>query len=317
MDHFPLEIWDQIFAFACIDSAQTGRSLSLVSRYFRDVSRLSQYQSVSLTKSKHILIFRQTLFHAPLKARRIKYLHVCCPNVFLDVSDEEDSDYVETPMNISSPSGSDESMEIGSDSSGEEYEGPPNAEELQELLDDSLAVRQSEHSPLPQGSNDDYDDNDDNDDDDWYLHFWDDFDEDIHNADKVVLEAFRDILHEASSSLLILSVNWTSFRPLLIEALLIPLPNLVELHLCRTLTSYGFGPETEDAAPTLFPRLRRLHVFGYSDYRLDSFGRGLARFDQSIGRIAPSLTHIRMPYRYVRYALAKFLTYGTELNRDA
>ena len=302
MDHFPLEIWDQIFAFACIDSAQTGRSLSLVSRYIRDVSRLSQYQSVSLTKSKHILIFRQTLLHAPLKARRIKYLHVCCPNVFLDVSDEEDSDYVETPMTISSPSGSNESTQNGSDSSSEEYEGPPTAEELQEVFDESMALVRPEHCPLPQGSNDD---------DDWYLHFWDDFDEDIHNADKVVLEAFRDILREASSSLLILSVNWSSYRPLLIEALLLPLPNLVELHLRRTFTSEGdiSVPRTEDAVPTLFPRLRRLHIFGYLDNRRDSFG-------QSLGRIAPSLTHIRMPHVRVRYVLAKFLAYGIELIRD-
>jgi len=285
MDHLPPEIWEQIFSFACIDSGKTGRSLSLVSRYFRDASRLSQYQSVSLTKSKHILTFRQTLFHAPLEARRIKYLYVCCPNAFRDVSDEEDSDYVESPTTISSPSGSNESMQIGSDSSGEEYEGPLTAEELQEVLDDSMALSQSEHSPLPQGSNDN---------DDWYLHFWDKFDEEIHNADKVVLEAFRDILCEASSSLLILSVNWTSFQPLLIEALLLPLPNLVELHLCRTfILEDRIFTSTDDAAPTLFPRLRRLHIFGYLDYRRHSFG-------QSLGRIAPRLTHIRMPNSYVR-----------------
>ena len=301
MDHLPLEIWDQIFALACLDTGQTGRSLSLVSRHFRDVSRLSQYQSVSLTRSKHILTFRQTLFHAPPKARRIKYLYVCCPNVFLDVSDEEDSDYVETPTTISSPSESTEGVHIGSDSSDEEYE-EPSAEELQEVLDDSMAVRQSEHSPLPQGSNDN---------DDSYLHFWDDFDEDMHRAEEVVLEAFRDILREASSSLLILSVKWTSLRPLLIEALLLPLPNLFELHLCRDFTSQDrTNPETEDAAPTLFPRLRRLHILGYIDYRRDSF-------IQRLVRIAPSLTHIRIPKHYVRYALANFLTYGKELNHDA
>ena len=301
MDHLPPEIWEQISSFACIDSGQTGRSLSLVSRYIRDVSKLSQYQSVSLTRSKHILKFRQTLFHAPLKARRIKYLYVCCPDVFTDVSDEEDSDYVETPTTISSPSGSDESMEIGSDSSGKEYEGPLTAEELQEVLDDSMALRQPEHSPLPQESNDN---------DDWYLHLWDDFDEEIHNADNVFIEAFRDILREASSSLLILSVNWTSFRALVIEELLTPLPNLVELHLCRAFTSGRIFSSTEDAAPTLFPRLRRLHIFGYLDYRRDSFG-------QDLGRIAPSLTHIRMPNDYIRCALARFLAYGTELSRDA
>jgi len=220
----------------------------------------------------------------------------------MDVSDEGDSDYVETPTTISSPSGSNENMEIGSDSSGEEYEGPLTAEELQEVLDDSMALRQSEHSPLPQESNDN---------DDYYLHFCHEFDEELRNADNVFIEAFRDILQEASSSLLILSVNWTSFGSLIIEELLTPLPNLVELHLCRTFTSEDrIFPSTEDAAPTLFPRLRRLHIFGYLDYRRDSFG-------QDLERIAPSLTHIRMPNDYIRCALARFLAYGTELSRDA
>jgi len=119
MDRFPPEIWEQIFIFVCTDSGRTGLSLSLVSRYFHNVSRSHQYQSVSFTRSKHIPLFRNTLSHAPLDARRIKYLYVCCPNVFLYVSDGEDSDYVETPMALSGSSGSNESMQIGSDSSGE------------------------------------------------------------------------------------------------------------------------------------------------------------------------------------------------------
>jgi hypothetical protein len=255
MDHVPPEIWEQIFIFACTDSGRTGLSLSLVSRYFHNVSRSYQYQSVSLTRSKHIPSFKNTLSHAPLEARGIKYLYVCCPNVFLDVSDGEDTDYVEKPMAISSSSGSDGSMHVGSDSSGEEDEGLPTVEELQEVLDDSIALSEDPHF-LPQGFNDNYPD----------LHVWDDFDEDVQAADVFILEAFRDILREVSSSLLILSVNWTSFRPLLLEELLFQLPNLVELHLCRTFTSEDeIDPETEDIAPTLFPRLRRLHIFGYVD----------------------------------------------------
>lgn len=285
MDYFPPEIWEQIFIVACTDSGRTGLSLSLVSRYFRNVSRSCQYQSVSLTRSKHIPLFRRTLSHAPLEARRIKYLYVCCPDVFLDVSDKEDSDYVASPMAISGSSGSSKSMQFGSDSSGEEYEGSPTAEEFGEALDESIALRVSYDPPSPpQGPDVD-------------MHVWDDLDEDIQTADVFILEALHDILREASSSLLILSVNWTSFRPLLLEELLFPLPNLVELHLCRNFTSQDeINPETEDTTPTLFPRLERLHIFGYADQRPDSFG-------QSLGRIAPSLTHIRMPNYYIRYAL--------------
>ena len=300
MDHFPPEIWEQIFIFACTDSGRTGRYLSIVSRYFRNVSRSYQYQSVSLTRSKHIPSFRRTLFHAPLEARRIRYLYVCCPNVFLDVSDDEDPDYVEIPMTISSRNASNEIMEVESDSSGEEYEGSPTSEELQEALDDSIALKSSEDPFfLPQGCNDN----------DADLRVWDDFDEDVQAADVFILEALRDILCAASLSLLILSVNWTSFRPFLLEEILVPLPNLVELHLCRTFTSQDeIDPETEETAPTLFPRLQRLHIFGYVDQRPDSFG-------QSLGRIAPSLTQIRMPNYYIRYALVFQLM--RRLNRDA
>ncbi|KIM39546.1 hypothetical protein M413DRAFT_447026 [Hebeloma cylindrosporum] len=284
MDHVPPEIWEQIFTLACTDSGRTGVSLSLVSTYFHHISRLCQYQSVALTRSKHIPLFRHALSHAPVEARRIKYLYVCCPNVFLDLSDEEDDpDYVETPMDSLSRSGSHERMEVGSDSSDEEYEGSPTPEELQEALDESMALSEDRRSFQQE-----FHDNDPE------MRIWDDFDEEIQAADVVILEAFRDILREAASSLLLLSVNWTSFRPLLLEELLPPLPNLVELHLCRAFTSQDeIDPETEDSAPTLFSRLRRLHIYGYLDQRPDSLGR-------SLGRIAPTLTHIRMPKHYIR-----------------
>ena len=288
MDHFPPEIWEQIFIFACTDSGRTGVSLSLVSRYFRNVSSSYQYQSVSLTRSKHIPLFRNTLSRAPLKARRIKYLYVCCPNVFLDVSDGEDSDYIETPMDISDSSGSNEDKQAGSDSSDEEYEGSPTAEELQEALEDSFALTKDPHF-LPQGFDDSAYDLD--------PCVWDDFDEGIRAADVPILEAFQDILQEASSSLLILSVHWTSCGPLRLDKLLLPLPNLVELHLCRTYhTEWDLEQETDETAPTSFPQLRRLYMFGYNDYWQDSYG-------QSLGKIAPRITHIRMPNGYIGYAL--------------
>ncbi|KAI0072938.1 hypothetical protein K474DRAFT_1678277 [Panus rudis PR-1116 ss-1] len=48
IDRCPAEIWARIFSFACTDGGYTGRSLSLVSRYFRDASLRVKLQSISL-----------------------------------------------------------------------------------------------------------------------------------------------------------------------------------------------------------------------------------------------------------------------------
>ncbi|TBU63281.1 hypothetical protein BD310DRAFT_809396, partial [Dichomitus squalens] len=44
--HLPLELLENIFSYACTDGGHTGRSLSLVSRYFLDVVRPIRYGSV-------------------------------------------------------------------------------------------------------------------------------------------------------------------------------------------------------------------------------------------------------------------------------
>ncbi|KDQ49222.1 hypothetical protein JAAARDRAFT_63800 [Jaapia argillacea MUCL 33604] len=48
MDDFPAEILQHIFSFACLDGGRTGRTLSLVSRHIRAVSKSTKYQSIAL-----------------------------------------------------------------------------------------------------------------------------------------------------------------------------------------------------------------------------------------------------------------------------
>ena len=57
MDKSPPEIHSRIFAYACMDGGETGRSLSLVSRYIREVSTPYQWQSVVLEGAQYMLKF--------------------------------------------------------------------------------------------------------------------------------------------------------------------------------------------------------------------------------------------------------------------
>lgn len=57
MDRLPVELWLNILPLACTDGGYTGGSLSLVSRYVRDMARHLRYQSVSLIGHKHVQAF--------------------------------------------------------------------------------------------------------------------------------------------------------------------------------------------------------------------------------------------------------------------
>ncbi|KAF8959605.1 hypothetical protein BDZ97DRAFT_1922780 [Flammula alnicola] len=280
MQNCPAEIWTQIIAFACTDSGFTGRSISLVSRSFRTASRPFKYQSIALTRSKYIRAFRSIVSNLPPDEKRVRYLYVQCPNIFLDVSDDEaDEDYDENLATVSDES--DQSMNSASGSNDSNYEGSLTGEEQQELLDDAMSLTHIRSRSLSRGPAPEEDDGSAA------------FDREMQEGDAVVLDAFRALLDDISSSLLILSVNWSSFEPLLIEELLLPLPYLVELHLRRAFTSQDeMDPESDEPATVLFPLLRRLYISGYIDQRPDPFGR-------SIGKVAPVLTHLRMPIYHI------------------
>ena len=61
MDIFPVEIWHLIFSLACTGDGSTGRSLSLVSTRFRDISAPLKFQSIAITHWSQIIAFSQLL----------------------------------------------------------------------------------------------------------------------------------------------------------------------------------------------------------------------------------------------------------------
>ena len=73
MYRFPTEILLLIFRFACVDGGETGCSLALVSKHFREISRESRFQCVAAYEDKFpqlAAILEQT---AP-EHRRVKHI---------------------------------------------------------------------------------------------------------------------------------------------------------------------------------------------------------------------------------------------------
>ncbi|KZP14835.1 hypothetical protein FIBSPDRAFT_867969 [Athelia psychrophila] len=74
MERTPSETWTKIFAHACTDSGETGRQLSLVSKFTRAASAPVKYQSIAAHGARQITAFHQLLLQTPSHLRRIKYL---------------------------------------------------------------------------------------------------------------------------------------------------------------------------------------------------------------------------------------------------
>ena len=72
MDRCPAEIFSEIYAFACVDDGQTGRALSLVSKYIRETSKPYKLQSVSVIGCNQLLAFADLVEHTPLHLRQVK-----------------------------------------------------------------------------------------------------------------------------------------------------------------------------------------------------------------------------------------------------
>lgn len=72
----PTEVWLKIFALACTDTGKTGRSLSEVSRYIRDVSAEYRYQSVAACTAREVYELRDRLLGLPVRLRRVRHLHL-------------------------------------------------------------------------------------------------------------------------------------------------------------------------------------------------------------------------------------------------
>ncbi|KAJ7630435.1 hypothetical protein FB45DRAFT_915493 [Roridomyces roridus] len=81
---FPAEIWTQVHFWACTaDDGQTGRSLSLVSRDWRELSAPFKLQSIALVGAKPILRFLALLESTPEGLRNVESLFIGCQNLRL------------------------------------------------------------------------------------------------------------------------------------------------------------------------------------------------------------------------------------------
>ncbi|TFK21853.1 hypothetical protein FA15DRAFT_623344 [Coprinopsis marcescibilis] len=259
----PTELWLQICALACTDDGTTGRSLSMTSRFFHNVSKPFKYQSIAISRSRRLATLNIILSRLPKEHRVVKYLFVHCPHAFLDVSDDEgDEDY------------SDDSSEgsLGSEDTDESSEDKVTAEEWEGLLmeeqesinidDGDVIMGEQTPSKLRQ---------------------------ELEEVDNQVTDVLFSLLTTVAPTLQILSLYWVSVEGRLIEELIPPLPALRQLSLVRRL--YGddeIEPETDDRALSQFPSLVSLHLGGYIELRPTLLG-------ESISDMAPSLRVLRVP----------------------
>ena len=394
MDAVPLEVWHGIFTFACTDDGYTGRSLSLVSTYFHDISAPFKYQSLAITHWTQIIAFSNIFCQLPASQKKIKYLFVHHPYPFLDIrghqitDNDQTSEECQSEVDMADSEGSEESHSKSDtlDSENEEglledkylnvlrdppetldivpagdsdsqsdsdstwftdadsgwaspsdsehdsdFEGSLNSEEELEVMDDVWYLKR-DRDRFPQARESDnwlsgslsgsdsswqyYGNDSDSEceaslDSEEEQEIFEDADylvetdrlsrlqigstrDDVQRDAEIqaffdnVLQAFHDILNETSSTLTILAVYWTSFKPLCIHELLPPLPCLEELHISR-FPSLGDIYE-EPPATVLFPRLLFLYT---------SHGeiQKLYLFASEIARIAPNLTHLRCTSR--------------------
>ena len=82
----PVEIWHHIFSLACTDDGSTGRSLSQVSRYFREISAPFKYRSIVITHWSQIIAFSQVFCKLPASQKKTESLFVHHPYPFWDVN---------------------------------------------------------------------------------------------------------------------------------------------------------------------------------------------------------------------------------------
>jgi hypothetical protein len=141
---------------------------------------------------------------------------------------------------------------------------------------------------------------------------WDDedeFEEDGHfrqaaeepvESEVLRREAFRDILNQVSSSLLVLSVYWNSKIEVTLKELLVPLPRLEELHINRRCVHLRSQLQE---TPPLFSNLRHLHIAGRC-----------GGFTDFLVQIAPRLTHLYVPIYCVRSAIVLSWTLYSYVN---
>ncbi|KAI0637844.1 hypothetical protein C8Q77DRAFT_1070275 [Trametes polyzona] len=87
MESLPVEIVRHIFELACTDGGQTGHSISLASKAFREIGRTSRFHSILLAASPRRLLSFIALYQGecvPTRGDkpRVRHLHVTFPRIF-------------------------------------------------------------------------------------------------------------------------------------------------------------------------------------------------------------------------------------------
>lgn len=89
VDRCPLEIWTFIFSLACTDGGFTGRSLSLVSKSFREASIPVKLQCISVIGPTQISSFASLLKQIPTSHRLIRSLFISTLKLHQNSSESE------------------------------------------------------------------------------------------------------------------------------------------------------------------------------------------------------------------------------------
>lgn len=252
--NLPPKLLGIITSLVCSDIGIGGRSLSLVSKQFYQLSLPLKYQSIHLENSKQIVAFQLQISQVPIEHRNVKNLYVT--GFYDPLPEEEKMDAEYDGMSIGADVGSDDEMDQdmgdqpsdtdSAESRDSDYEGMLTADEQLELLQDAMDltnVTDNRQYVVPGTV--------------VYKPVLD------HNA--LVLGAFRGILEAVSSSLEFLAVGWESTQPISFDDFLnsVPLLKLKEVYIYRALkTPSTFELPTTQPNLAFFPSLAKLGIYG-------------------------------------------------------
>jgi len=102
MQACPPEIWLHIFWLACTDTGFTGRSISLTSRFFYELSKPVKLRSVGLQGVVQIIDFLNLIERMPVIHRRVENLFISTHNA-CDVPEDVIPDVMEALVNLYKP----------------------------------------------------------------------------------------------------------------------------------------------------------------------------------------------------------------------
>jgi len=102
MQACPPEIWLDIFWLACTDTGFTGRSISLTSRFFYELSKPVKLRSVGLRGVVQIIDFLNLIERTPVVHRRVENLFISTHNG-CDPPEDVLSDAIEALVNLYEP----------------------------------------------------------------------------------------------------------------------------------------------------------------------------------------------------------------------